>query len=229
MITDDPFTVGANNWEINLLPTMERTRGSSLYEAPNVDINYGVGYRIQLKFETPWVIRKDEHFDAESGIGNVGIGMRYRFIDESKYGFAMSTYPAFDFAGSRSSVRKGVADAGRSFFLPVEIAKTINGLGVNGEVGYNFEQRGAGTWEYGLLFGRDASEKVELLGELHGSSDKDFSGSETLINLGSRVGLTNHVTLLVSAGRTLHSPGVSTTIAALGLQLNFMNTPEREQ
>lgn len=229
MITDDPFTVGANNWEINLLPNIEHVRGSSLYEAPNLDINYGVGYRIQLKFETPWVVRKDDGQSTQSGLGNVGIGMRYRFIDESRYGFAMSTYPAFEFSGTSSSVRKGVADPTRSFFLPVEIAKTINGLGVNGEVGYLFEQGGEGSWQYGLLFGRDASEKVELLGELHGSSPKDFSDSEILINLGSRIVMTNHVTLLVSAGRTLQSPGSPTTIAALGLQLNFTNTPERSQ
>lgn len=229
MITDDPFTVGANNWEINLLPTMERVRGSTLYEAPNVDVNYGVGNRIQLKLEVPWVVSTVSGASTQSGLGNVGIGMRYRFIDESKYGFAMSTYPAFEFAGFASSVRRGVADPGRSFFLPVEIAKTVNGLGVNGEIGYLFEQDGDGSWQYGLLFGRDASEKVELLGELHGSSAKDFSDREMLVNLGSRIGMTDHVTLLVSAGRTLQSPGSPTTIAALGLQLNFMHTPEQRQ
>jgi len=229
MITDDPFTVGANNWEINLLPAMEHVRGSTLYEAPNVDLNYGVGNRIQLKLEVPWVVRKDDGVSAQSGLGNTGIGMRYRFIDESRSGFAMSTYPAFEFSGSSSSVRRGVADAGRSFFLPVEIAKTINGVGLNGEVGYLFEQGGEGSWEYGLLFGRDASERVELLGELHGSSAKDFSGNEMLVNLGSRIGMTDNFTLLVSAGRTLHSPGSPTTIAALGLQLNFQTTPEQRQ
>ena len=229
MITDDPFTVGANNWEINLLPAMEHTKGSTLYEMPNVDMNYGVGYRIQLKFEVPWVVRKDAGVGAESGLGNAGIGMRYRFIDESRHGFAMSTYPAFEFSGTSSSVRRGVAEPTRSFFVPVEIAKTVNGVGVNGEVGYLFEQGGEGSWEYGLLFGRNASEKVELLGELHESVDKGFAANEFLINLGSRIGMTDHVTLLVSAGRTLHGVGSPTTIASLGLQLNFMNTPERRQ
>lgn len=229
MITDDPFTVGANNWEINLLPNVERTRSGSMYEMPNVDINYGVGNRIQLKLETPWVVRKDVGSSAVSGMGNTGIGMRFRFIDESRYGFAMSTYPAFQFKGPANSVRRGVADAGRQFFLPVEIARTINGFGVNGEIGYLFEQGGEGSWEYGLLFGREASERVELLGELHGSNPKDFSASEVLINLGSRIGMTDHVTLLVSAGRTLRSPDIPATIAALGLQLNFMNTPEQRQ
>lgn len=229
MITDDPFTVGSNNWEINLLPAIERTRSGSLYEIPNVDVNYGVGNRIQLKFEVPWVVRKDSGQNAESGLGNTGIGMRYRFIDESRYGFAMSTYPAFEFSGSASSVRRGVAGGGRQFFLPVEIAKSISGVGVNGEAGYLFEQGGQGSWEYGLLVGRDASERVELLGELHGSSPRGFSGNELLLNLGSRIRITDHVTLLFSAGRTLHSPGTPTTIAALGIQLNFMNTLERRQ
>src|SRR5689334_22500324 len=79
MITDDPFTVGSNNWEINLLPTIERTRNTEVFEAPNVDINYGVGDRIQLKFEVPFIIRKDDGHPAIGGFGNTGIGMRYRF------------------------------------------------------------------------------------------------------------------------------------------------------
>src|SRR4051812_32549045 len=90
MITDDPATVGNGNWEINLLPSIERTRAGRAYEAPNIDINYGVGKRIQLKFEVPFVVQQDAGSAARSGFGNSNVGVRYRFIDEAKYGFSMS-------------------------------------------------------------------------------------------------------------------------------------------
>jgi len=228
MITDDPFTVGANNWEINLLPALERSDGETFYEAPNVDINYGAGYRAQLKFETPWMIRTSRGEPAESGMGNVGVGMRYRFIDQSRHGFAMSTYPALAFSGTRRSVRRGLADAHRSVFLPVEIATTVKGFGINGEAGYLFE-RGADSWQYGFLVGRDQSERVEMLGEIHGESDKDLSRTELLANFGSRLGLTDHLTILVSAGRSFYGADHPTTIAALGFQVTVKNTPERAQ
>jgi hypothetical protein len=230
MITDDPFTVGSNNWEINLLPTMERSRGTAVFEAPNVDINYGVGDRIQLKFEVPLIIRKDDGQPAIGGVGNTGIGVRYRFIDESKHGFAMSTYPAFEFNNRTNSVRRGLADAGHRLFIPVEIARTVKGFGINAEAGYLIEQYGGNSWEYGFLFGRDVSDRFEALGEIHGASPENFSASDLVLNVGSRVAMSDRLTVLMSVGRSLVNADASpATIAALGVQLTFRHTPEHEQ
>jgi hypothetical protein len=55
MITDDPDTPGPGYWEINLAGITEKSQSERRYEAPTADINYGVGKRIQLKFEIPWV------------------------------------------------------------------------------------------------------------------------------------------------------------------------------
>ena len=49
MQTDDPGTPGNNNWEVNVAYTLERTTDFNVYSVPSVDINYGVGPRIQLK------------------------------------------------------------------------------------------------------------------------------------------------------------------------------------
>lgn len=227
MITDDPATVGNGNWEINLLPTMERTRSGTRYETPNVDINYGLGNRLQLRFEVPWVVQTERGSTARSGLGNSGVGVRFRFIDEARHGFSMSTYPALEFNNPTNSVKRGLADEGHRFFLPVEIAREINGTVVNAEVGYLFDQYGENSWEYGLVVGRDVSEHVELLGEVHGSTPRDLSEREVVFNIGSRVGMTEHVTLLVSGGRSIRNPADGpVTIAALGLQLNFGNGHE---
>src|ERR1043166_6823829 len=55
LLTDDPGTPGPGHWEINLAATMERGRAGRTFELPLLDITYGVGERIQLKFEAPWV------------------------------------------------------------------------------------------------------------------------------------------------------------------------------
>src|SRR6476659_8902604 len=55
MLTDDPETPGARRWEINTAYTELRTNQEHLRSFPHVDINYGLGEHIQLKFETGWV------------------------------------------------------------------------------------------------------------------------------------------------------------------------------
>jgi hypothetical protein len=222
MITDDPGTPGNNHWEINLLPEYEHTRGVSLYETPNVDVNYGLGSRIQLRFEVPWVIRKDDGESARSGLGNSGFGVKWRFLDDTTHRFFMSIYPALEFNNRTHSVARGLADPGRKLFLPVEAVKELGVFSVNGEVGLLIEDQGDDEWAYGIVLGRDYSEHVELMGELRGSSTRDFSERELILNVGSRVGLGTHTTLLVSAGRSIqHSDEGPMTIGALGLQFFF--------
>jgi len=50
-LTNDPGTPGNGNWEINLgaVPTLER--GVSSYQLPQIDLNFGVGDRLQLTYE----------------------------------------------------------------------------------------------------------------------------------------------------------------------------------
>lgn len=58
-ITDDPATPGAGNWEINVGWTgMHRAAGGE-YELPNLDMNYGWGDRLQLKYELPLAAATD--------------------------------------------------------------------------------------------------------------------------------------------------------------------------
>src|ERR1700727_2204166 len=56
--TDDPETPGNRNWEINFGWVGERSTGEGSYSIPDVDLNYGLGDRIQLKFELPIVIHE---------------------------------------------------------------------------------------------------------------------------------------------------------------------------
>jgi hypothetical protein len=56
MITDDTETVPKHHFEINTGFTMERGRDGSIYSVPDIDFNYGLNKRMQLRIETPWVL-----------------------------------------------------------------------------------------------------------------------------------------------------------------------------
>ena len=57
-ITDDPGTPGNKHWEINFGWTADHNPGESYYVLPDIDMNYGWGDRIQLKYELPIAIEE---------------------------------------------------------------------------------------------------------------------------------------------------------------------------
>src|SRR5690242_6390492 len=77
--SDDPDTPGNNNWEINTGLIGERNAFSGSYQLPDVDLNYGLGHRIQLKFEIP-LAATETRGDANhlaAGLGNSLLGVKW--------------------------------------------------------------------------------------------------------------------------------------------------------
>ncbi len=77
LITDDPGTPGDGNWEINLAFSAEKRRAERSYESPLLDINYGLGDRIQLKYEVPWLVIQECSRHTRAGLGNSELGARW--------------------------------------------------------------------------------------------------------------------------------------------------------
>jgi hypothetical protein len=67
MITDDPGTPGPGKFEINLAIAFERRPSEVAFDAPAIDINYGVGENIQLTLQTAPVILKRRGHGAIGG------------------------------------------------------------------------------------------------------------------------------------------------------------------
>jgi hypothetical protein len=96
--TDDPDTPGNLHWEINFGFVGDRNPGSGVYQVPDVDINYGLGDRIQLKYEIPIALAEtrptsstdplspsaqDSMQDGQviGGLGESQPGIKWRFYE----------------------------------------------------------------------------------------------------------------------------------------------------
>src|SRR5256714_12811222 len=78
LLTDDPDTPGNGHWEINLAWTVLQTRDRRLFGLPLVDVNYGLGERLQLKAEVPWLVLQDRRgAPTQSGIGSTNLGVKW--------------------------------------------------------------------------------------------------------------------------------------------------------
>jgi hypothetical protein len=222
LITDDPDTPGPGYWEINIAALQDTTRRQRRLEVPRVDMNYGLGRRIQLKFEMPWVALQTDDQTGETGAGNATVGVKWRFLGQEGDTIAWSVYPQLDFSMVHSTLTKGIEDHRREFLMPTEVTVEMFRLELNAEGGRTFTENGPGSWIFGLSSEGHIVPRLELVAEIHGEHVTDESTALMAVG-GGRLKLTPTKILLVALGhsiRSLPSEGPR-TYAYAGLQLNL--------
>jgi hypothetical protein len=201
--TNDPGTPGNRNWEINLGYMPFLYNGMSTTHTPDVDINYGVGERIQLTYENAWLRVKDDPAAPKYGLGQDILGVKWRFYDNKDAGFAIATFSQLSLNNPDHSVQRGITPPGASLVIPVEFSKKLGPVHVNWEVGYSAVHLGPDGWIAGLVVGHDISKKLELDAEFYGLGTFDHSNNQQTLDAGVRYKLRPPFVLLLMAGRSV--------------------------
>jgi hypothetical protein len=197
--TDDPETPGNKHWEINFGWMGERSTGEGSYSIPDVDLNYGLGDRIQLKFELPIVIHEVRQLPSDTGqvesatqarldlgAGESLLGVKWRFYqhfsrssgqtaldgEQSEPNFSLSMYPQLSLNNPTSSVQRDVVTTGPQFLLPLEANARIGPIRIDGEVGYWFTNRNVPqSWIRGMIIGHEFTSRTEAYVEVYDQQD----------------------------------------------------------
>ena len=222
LITDDPDTPGPGHWEINVSAFVEKNRRERRLETPRLDINYGLGPRIQLKLELPWLRVRETAGPTRTGAGDAVAGVKWRFAGQEAQTLAWSVYPQLEFNLDHASVAKGLVEEGRQLLLPTEVTLEMGHFEVNGEVGRNLVEHGRSGWIYGISTEAGVSRRLELLAELHGER-RGSEPTELIVNVGARQKLTRRVILMLAAGKAVSGPAEERPrlLVYAGLQLNL--------
>lgn len=203
LVTDDPDTPGSGNWEINAAIIAAKHQQHWDLAAPDLDINYGWGEHVQLKVDLNWATADSEQGRRNSGFGATDIGVKWRFVDQEKSGFAMSVYPQLLTNFSPSSAARGLTSNNREFLLPVEMATEFGEFKFDAEAGRNFIQRMPDAWVAGVIVAHACGPNLECGFELHGVlTEREL---EPLVNFGVHWQFAKHVILLAAAGREFRS------------------------
>jgi hypothetical protein len=220
MLTDDPGTPGNGQWEINTAVLEDRTAGARARSLPHVDVNYGLGDQIQLKFETGYLFTDGPASDGTKHDWDDSLlGVKWRFADQEKNGVDVSTYPQLELQNSRRAVSRAIAQPGPNVFLPLEVARSFGSFAVVGEVGYQYSSDRPNQWVAGALGAYEATKRLELLAEVRNASDTFLSGGDLVVNLGLRLELTSKIKLLAAAGTGLRQgPDATRFVGYLGFQ-----------
>jgi hypothetical protein len=243
-ITDDPGTPGNRHWEINLGWIANHNPGQSYYQLPDIDMNYGWGDRIQLKYELPLAAATDQNNTTRASVGDSLLGVKWRPYEHHTAGeaksdenmnFSLGTYPQASINNPTSAVRRGIVENGPQYYLPVEFTAKLGPIGFNGEVGRWFGNKLIPSrWGRGLIAGHEFNERLELYGEIYDLQDANRIGPppnpqpkqrELTVDFGGRQTLdrAGHLRLLFMGGRGIQAVTRQNSepnwIAYLGVQI----------
>jgi len=203
--TTDPGTPGPNSWEINLGYMPFLYSSMSISHVPDVDINYGIGERIQLTYESAWLRVENGTRKPKYGVEQDQLGFKWRFYDNEKAGFAVSLFPQASFNNPGQAVPRGITPPGASLLLPMEFTKKVGPVDVNWEVGYNGVHLGPSDWIAGLIVGHDVTKKLEVDAEFYGIQTFNHSNNQETVDAGLRYKMRPPFILLLMAGRSVTS------------------------
>ena len=201
--TNDPGTPGHFNWEINLGYMPFFYSDQSVSHTPDVDINFGIGDRIQLTYENAWLRVQNPSSKTQYGLGQSNPGVKWRFRDPGESGLNISVFPQLFLNNPNDAVRRGITPASQSFLLPFEFSKKIGPVDLDYEVGYQFVHKGPDSWLTGLVIGHDFTPKLELDMEFYYQGTFHPAESQPTLDFGGRYKIHRPVILLFMAGRSL--------------------------
>jgi hypothetical protein len=219
--TNDPGTPGHLNWEINLGYMPFFYSNQSVSHVPDVDINFGVGNRIQLTYENAWLRVQGPSSATKFGLGQSNFGVKWRFYDAGESGLSVSVFPQLFLNNPNDAVRRGITPASDTFLLPVEFSKKIGPVDADCELGYQFARNGPDGWLTGLVLGHGFTPKLEMDAEFYSQGTFHPSDSQPTIGVGARYKIHRPVIILLMAGRSLEPtrPNQSYFVGYFGLQL----------
>ncbi len=210
--TEDTDTPGPNNWEINIGLDSELAGSERTLEAPTLDVNYGVGERLQFTYGVPYVWAKHEQADPsgamrivdEHGVGDSTFGVKYRFYDNKDTGLSFAIYPQLEFR--TPGANPAVSDHATSFRLPLAVTKEFEQFSIGANIGIDVS---AGERRYFASFGagRRLTDHVAVMGEIVGTNLNATDEKHVLLNFGIRRKISDTQSLSASLGRDVYSGG----------------------
>ena len=205
LLTDDPDTPGPGYWEINVAVESRTSDAGRRLEMPTLDVNYGAGTRIQLKFEMPWLAARETGWNrGRHGLGNANAGVKWRFVGSEAKRLAWSIYPQVEFHSSPALLDDTPGNAAPIFHMPTELTVRIAHLEVNGEIGRSIVSGGRDHWFGGVSTEVEAWKGAEVVAEVHDDKSSD-APSDFIANIGIRPAITRKLRGLFAIGRSLHS------------------------
>jgi hypothetical protein len=175
--------------------------------APHVEVNYGVAPNVQLHVIAPMAFGQFPGGPFNYGIGDIELGVKYRFVQETKSRPMVGTFPLVEIPSGASGRNLGNGQA--QLFLPIWLQKSWGNWSSYGGGGF-WHSPGIGQrdfWFAGWLAQYSVTKRfapgIEIF---HATSNLVGVSSRTGFNAGFTYDFDEGHHLLFSAGTDLSGP-----------------------
>jgi hypothetical protein len=227
-VTDDPEPVELRHWEVYVASQHAKDKDGWSGTAPHFEVNYGALPNLQLHLIAPLAYVKPDDGSSHYGFGDLELGAKYRFIQETDWRPQVGSFLIFDLPTGSSS--RGLGSGHLRTFLPIWLQKSLGPWTTYGGGGYwiNPGPENKNYWFFGWEVQRELSKALTLGGEIfYNTPTAEEEGGRTGFNVGTIVNLTDEHHLLLSAGRDIH--GQNRFSAYIDYQLTFGPREEKKE
>jgi hypothetical protein len=202
-VTDDPEPTEFKHFEIYLFASGSDAHDGS-EAATGIDFNYGATPDLQLTMVVPVAYENAVGSDSASGLGNIELAAKYRFLHQDQIGWDVAVFPRY-FVKSPSS---RVGDQHSALLLPVWVQRDLEPWSTFGGGGCVF-RNGEDLKDFclaGWAVTRNFASRLQLGLELvYQTADTPGGHSSTAMGAGLRYDISEHYHFLASAGPTLRN------------------------
>jgi hypothetical protein len=227
-LTDDPAPVDYQHSEFYVFGTYDKTPDGKAFGAPAFEYNYGAFPNTQLHLVVPFARSEPNDGPSESGLGDIEVGVKYRFIEETQTRPQVGIFPMAELA--TGDEEKGLGNGRTWWRLPLWVQKSFGEWTTYGGGGYVVnDAEGAKSYPFaGWLLQKDIGEKWTLGGEIFArGKDAEEGRSTTIANFGGYYKFTPDFNLLFSLGHSI--AGENHRVAYLGLWWAFGGGEKEEK
>lgn len=219
-ITEDPDPTPYEHVEMIPFSNVTKLKAWTTFQAPALEANFGVLPDLQAHIIIAADIFKPRHGNSHYGYGDIEMGFKYRFFEETDILPAVAFYPkCFGPIGDR---KLGLGWGGAIEQFPLWFEKNIDSWKITGGGGYAITQAPR-TSDYGfggVVVQRDITETITLGSEFYGQGTIGQGVRASLIwTLGGNYKFTDDLALAVSAGHSI--AGQKTLVGYVGLDFTL--------
>jgi len=215
-LTEDPVPVDYTSSEFYVYSTYDGTTDESEINLPVFEFSHGLLPDIQFTIAVPFNRTAPDGGPTEWRLGDIVIGLKYRFVGESDTSLQVAVSPIVVLSTGNSS--KGLGNGEAWWLLPVCVQKSWGEWTASAVGGYVINRAdGEESHAYGgWLLQKDLGEKWMLGGEVFARGKDTVDGrATTLLNFGGSYGFSPGFKLLFSTGHSVS--GETHAIAYVGL------------
>lgn len=201
-LTDDPEPVPLNHGEFYVASEAAKTKNEFSSTLPHLEANYGLMPNVQVHIVLPLAFDKKTGQHAHWGLGDIELGVKYRFIRETKKRPQIGTFLFLEIPSG--DPKKELGNGKPQLFLPLLLQKSWGKWTLYGGPGYwiNPGIKNKNWWHVGCVIQKTFSKSLWLGSEgLFKTAAKKDAHSFFCFNVGGGIEIKKDLQILFTVGR----------------------------